>query len=598
MASLDLGIIGNCSYMGLIDKEATVVWSCLPRFDSDPVFCHLLNNDADKCNPDTMGFYTVELDGFSHSDQSYIKNTAVLKTLLHSSDGACIEIIDFAPRFRQFGRDFRPAQMVRIIRPLAGKPRIRVKVRPAFDYNATRPTITHGSNHIRYVGPDHTLRLTSDGPVTYVLSEEQFFLEEPMTILLGPDESISSSITDLGQDFLAKTLDYWRQWVRHLAIPFEWQAPVIRAAITLKMCVFEDTGAIIAAATTSIPEFADSGRNWDYRYCWLRDAFFVVRALNRLGAVNIMEQHLRYLSNIVAIAEDGILQPVYGIGLEKALTERIVETLPGYRGMGPVRVGNQAFEHSQHDIYGQVIMATTQAFFDERLIQPASVDLFHHLEPVGETAWKLYNRPDAGLWELRTRARVHTSSTVMCWAACDRLAHIAERFNLDDRAALWRERADSIGNYINKDAWNDEMNSFVESMGGSDIDASLLLMSEVNFVPYNHPRMVGTMAAIEKHLKRGQHLLRYNQPDDFGAPENAFNICTFWYIEALAGMGRDDEAREIFENMLSSCNHLGLLSEDTNPETGELWGNYPQTYSLVGIINCAMRLTKRWEDVL
>jgi pentatricopeptide repeat protein len=274
------------------------------------------------------------------------------------------------------------------------------------------------------------------------------------------------------------------------------------------------------------------------------------------------------------------------------------EQLAGYRGMGPVRVGNQAHEHLQHDVYGNVVLAAHQTFIDERLLRPAGVNDFRRLEAVGERAFMLHNEPDAGMWELRTRASVHTSSSLMCWAACDRLAHIAGHMEIDDRAAYWADRAATIKETIVNNAWNNNLGSFAATFGGDEIDASLLLMIEVGLLSPDDPRFIATVAKVEEQLKRGKYLMRYNLPDDFGAPENAFNICTFWYIEALSAMGRVDEARDIFENMLARRNHLGLLSEDLDISTGEAWGNFPQTYSLVGIINSAIRLTRRWEETL
>jgi GH15 family glucan-1,4-alpha-glucosidase len=350
--------------------------------------------------------------------------------------------------------------------------------------------------------------------------------------------------------------------------------------------------------TTSIPEIDGQGRNWDYRFCWLRDAYFVVRTLNRLGYIETMEDFLAYISNIVGSSEDGYLQPVYGIGLEARLTERQVATLKGYRGNQPVRIGNQAYEHDQHDGYGSVLLAATQAFFDQRLRRPAAQHTFHRLETIGEQAFALHAVPDAGLWEFRTKARVHTHSSVMCWAACDRLARIASQLSLTERATHWQVRADQIRETVLGRAWNDALGSFAASFGGDDIDASLLLMHEVGFIRPDDPRFAGTVAAVERELKRGPHLFRYVKADDFGRPENAFVVCTFWYIDALIAQERIAEARELFENMLACRNHLGLLSEDINPESKELWGNFPQTYSLVGLINCAMKLSKTWEDVV
>jgi GH15 family glucan-1,4-alpha-glucosidase len=265
--------------------------------------------------------------------------------------------------------------------------------------------------------------------------------------------------------------------------------------------------------------------------------------------------------------------------------------------MAPVRAGNQAHEHHQHDVYGQIVLSTVQAFFDERLIRAPGVDDFHTLETVGERAYQVYLKPDAGLWEFRTRAAVHTYSAVMCWAACDRLANAARKIGLPDREAFWRERAEEIRKTIQQRAWNDELGRFAGSLDGAEMDASLLQLVDTRFVAPDDKRFLATFKALEKDLRRGKHLLRYSERDDFGTPETAFNFCTFWYIEALALVGRKEEARELFEEMLARRTSAGLLSEDCDFNTGEAWGNYPQTYSLAGLINCAVLLSKPWSTV-
>jgi len=261
-----------------------------------------------------------------------------------------------------------------------------------------------------------------------------------------------------------------------------------------------------------------------------------------------------------------------------------------------VRVGNQAYEQIQHDVYGSVIMSATQIFFDRRLSVTRGKEQFEVLEALGHRAVELYDQPDAGIWEFRGRARVHTFSSLMCWAGCDRLARIARHVGLDDRAEYWRAQAETIREAILTQGWSEEKQCFVDSYGGTDLDASMLLVHELGFLPPDDPRFIGTIAAVERELLQDGHVFRYRAADDFGEPENAFNICTFWYINALAACGRKDEARALFENMLASRNQLGLLSEDLDPKTGELWGNFPQTYSMVGIINGALRLSESWEE--
>jgi GH15 family glucan-1,4-alpha-glucosidase len=442
-----------------------------------------------------------------------------------------------------------------------------------------------------------TLRLTTNAGVSQILQERLFRLEAPMAMFLGPDEPFQGEVLSTAQRMLADTTAYWREWVRTLAVPLDWQEAVIRAAITLKLCAYEETGAIVAALTTSIPEAPGSGRNWDYRYCWIRDAYYVVQALNRLGAVDIMENYLGYLRNIMDAANGGHIQPVFGVGYEPILTERIIDTLPGYRGMGPVRVGNQAHEHIQHDVYGQIVLSNVQAFFDDRLLRPATHEDFEALERVGERAFATYDKPDAGLWELRTRAAVHTYSAAMCWAACDRLGNAATHLGLTERARLWNDRAAIIRSAIEANAWNEESQHFAATFGGDELDASLTQLVDLRFLQPDDPRHRETLKALEKHLRRGSNFMRYDQPDDFGTPETAFNFCTFWFIEGLHLIGETEEARRLFEEMLARRNHAGLLSEDVSLTDGSLWGNYPQTYSLVGLINCAVLLSRPWSSV-
>ena len=595
MPNLDLGVIGNCQIAALIDERANIVWACMPQFDSDPVFCQLLREEGDQQSP---GFFDIDLINFERSERSYETNTAILQTTLYDTNGGAVRITDVAPRYEYVGRMFTPVMLIRRIEPVSGNPRVRVRLRPARDYGAAPCETTHGSNHIRYLAGDTTLRLTTNAALTHVLDESAFLLDHAIYLILGPDETIPESSGDTFHTHYRATRNYWQRWSRRLSIPFEWQEAVIRAAITLKLCTFEDTGAVVAALTTSVPEAANSGRNWDYRFCWLRDSYFVVQALNRLGTTMTMQRYLAYIMNIAAEAGDNELKPLYGISGRSLTDEIIVDSLAGYRGMGPVRRGNQAFEQVQNDVYGAVVLSATQFFFDSRLIRSGTRAEFERLEALGRWAERKYDQPDAGLWEYRGRQRVHTFSSMMCWAACDRLAKIATQLGETKRGAHWRKAADKIRKTILDKAWDAEQESFTESFGRPEMDASLLTMHDLGFIEADDPRFISTVDCIGRHLKRGQHMFRYDAADDFGEPENAFNICTFWYIEALAAIGRRDEARELFDNMLSLRNPLGLLSEDIEPQTGELWGNFPQTYSMAGIINVAVRLSRSWEEAM
>ena len=432
--------------------------------------------------------------------------------------------------------------------------------------------------------------------LTAILEETAFFLEDRATLIFGSDETIPDTIGELARRFLDETLAYWHEWVREIGIPFEWQDVVIRSAITLKLNTFEDTGAVVAAMTTSIPEAPGSVRNWDYRYCWLRDAYFVVNALNRLSTTQTMEKYLSFLVNVVAGAPNGRIQPVYGIDGRARLDEREIDSLSGYRGMGPVRIGNQAYAQVQHDVYGSAILAVAHVFFDRRLVRRGDEALFRRLESLGETAIAVHDQPDAGLWEFRGRLRVHTFSAVMCWAACDRLAKIAAELGLSERFVYWSKQADRIHTVICERAWNEKKQTFAAAFEGDALDASVLLLHDIGFLAADDPRFSKTVAAIERELKHGDYVYRYIEADDFGEPENAFVVCTFWYIYALAALGRMEEARGLFENLIARRNRHGLLAEHINPRTGEQWGNIVQTYSMVGLINSAIRLSKRWDS--
>ncbi len=591
--NLDLALIGNGRIGALVDADASIVWGCFPGFDGDPAFCALLDTAS---LPDARGLWSIELIDGARVTQEYAANSAVLVTRLTDQAGGVVEITDCAPRFAQFGRTFQPMTLVRRIRRIAGSPRVLVRVRPACNYGRERPALTTGSNHVRYVASDLTLRLTTDASLAAVLDERPFFVDDTVTFVLGADETVTEGIHELGRRFIEETLAHWREWVRGLAIPYEWQSAVIRAAITLKLNAYDDTGAIIAAMTTSIPEAPSSGRNWDYRYCWLRDGYFVVNALNRLGASATMERYLQYLVGIAAGVGDRPIQPVYRINGSAELHERTEDALPGYRGMGPVRVGNDAWRQTQHDVYGSAVLAATHVFFDERLTHRGDVALFERLEPLGRRAVEVHDRPDAGLWELRGNSRVHTFSSVMCWAACDRLARIAAHLGLSERSRAWRADADRVHAFVIAQCWNPRLSTFVATAGGTELDASLLLLADLNFLRADDPRFIATVAAVERDLKRGDFVFRYVERDDFGEPQNAFFVCTFWLVDALAAIGRRDEARLLFTRLLACRNRHGLLAEHVHPVTGELWGNFAQTYSMVGLINAAIRLSIPWDD--
>jgi len=420
-------------------------------------------------------------------------------------------------------------------------------------------------------------------------------LTRPLHLVFGPDEPFTGDLETTSREFAERTRNYWMAWVRGLSISYDWQEAVIRAAITLKLSNFDETGGVIAAHTTSIPEAPGSGRTWDYRYCWLRDAYFVVKALNRISATQTMEEFISFTLGIAA-DRDHVLRPVYGVVPTDPMEEWTAPHLQGYRGDGPVRIGNAAARQAQHDTYGSIILAAMPMFFDRRLPRPGDEGLFRLLESLGDKAAHAALKPDAGIWEYRGRTRVHTHSTAMCWAGCHRLAAIAARLGFDDRVDFWNKTAEPIREALLARAWNEKRGAFTAAFGSDDLDASVLLLPELGIVEAQDPRFVSTVAAMERELVREKHVMRYANADDFGLPVTAFLICRFWLIDAWWSLGRHEEARDLFLDALAYRNRYGLLSEDVDPQSGALWGNFPQTYSMAGLILTAMRLSRSWED--
>lgn len=593
MSTLDLAAIGNCAIASLIDRNGRHVWFCFPRLDADPLFCALLGGEEP-----AQGFMDVVVHGAIETSQRYLLNTAVVETVITDRHGGKLRIIDFAPRFERYGRRFRPPMIVRRLEPMAKRTRVAVRIRPVFHYGADKPQISVGSNHVRFSGTNATLRVTSDMATSYILEEAEFVLDRPINLFIGADESIPETPDTLAQTFLTNTINDWRSWVRGLSIPFEWQEEVIRSAISLKLCSCEDTGAIVAALTTSIPEAPNSARNWDYRFCWLRDAFFTVGALNRLGATQTMQRFIRFVIDAVLRDDDQVsIAPLYPVSPATSSSERVAPALIGYRGMGPVRIGNAAVSQIQNDVYGSLILTAAQMFWDERLALSDTLSLYRQLRNMGRLAARYAVTPDSGPWEYRSRVVVNTYSAAMCWAALHRLSLIAERVGEADEAAEWEAasrklRTEILTRATTSDGW------LSGALDKEVVDASCLLLTEIGFLPASDPRVAKTLAVTAKHLVRDGFVMRYNEADDFGHPETAFLLCTFWYVDALALAGRAAEAREIFENVLSVRNAAGLLSEDIEPSTRKLWGNFPQAYSHVGLIHSAARLSRGWEESL
>ena len=598
--SLELFPIGNCAASALIDEDGRFVWACAPRVDGDPFFSGLLG-DRDPAGDDARDSGRSRSRTPSRPARPICATRRSCAPRSPTRHGGALEIIDFCPRYRQFGRIYRPLAFVRLIRPLERRAAHPHPPAPDRQLRRAAPaTTTYGSNHIRYVGgagdaaADHR-RTGQPHPRGAHCSGWR----SRSRCSSAPTRASTPTSPAPPSGCCARRPDYWRGWVRTLSVPLEWQEAVIRAAITLKLCAYEETGAIVAALTTSIPEHAvepgEPGRNWDYRYCWLRDAYYVVQALNRLGAADMLENYLCYLRNLVDQRRNGgHVQPVYGVGLEPVLTERIAPHLPGYRGMGPVRIGNQAHEHLQHDVYGQIVLSTVQAFFDERLLRPATRRGLPRAGAGGR----------AGLRAARQARRQPLGVPRPRGGAHLFLGDVLGGLRPAGQRRGQARPARRAPHYWNGRAAADPRRPSRPAPGTRSSAATPPPSAATSWTPAccswstcASPRRTiracaATMEAVEKGLRRGPFMLRYALPDDFGEPKTAFNFCTFWLIEALHLSGRTEEARELFEEMLGRRTTAGLLSEDIAFDGEELWGNYPQTYSLVGLINCATLLSR------
>ena len=583
---MQYGIIGNCAYSALAEA-GRMVWLCWPRMDSSPVFGALLDDEKG-------GSFDVEAIGLTSVEQTYVENTNILRTVFHSDSGS-FELLDFAPRFRQYGRSFKPNMLVRILRPLEGEPLVRVRINPTYDYGRADVTKWMASNHIEFNGLPAPLRLTSNIPLTYLDEGRNFVLTNERHLVLTYGEPLQESLEETANIFLDQTCDYWRRWVKSSRIPRDYQKQVIRSALVLKLHQYEDTGAIIASTTTSLPEFPGSGRCWDYRFCWLRDAYFSLNAFERLGHFDEMERFLAYLRTILE-THGGKLQPLYSVSGKADLSEEILDPLDGFRGQKPVRIGNQAHEHVQNDIYGEMILAISRLLLDSRFVGFEGLGgACPLIERLLDEVEKRLEDPDAGLWELRGQEQLHTFTLLTHWAGARRAAEVGDAVgarDLRDKALRIAEKARSI---IETRCTDPDTGALTQSADKKNLDAATLLALHFGFWEPDDPAAARHVEAIGEQLNVGGLLRRYDVADDFGQQEAAFTVCSFWMVEALAIVGKKNDARILFERLLSHGNDLGLFSEDILPETGELSGNFPQTYSHVGLINAAFRLSRSWE---
>jgi GH15 family glucan-1,4-alpha-glucosidase len=575
------GIIGNCAFLAHINKNTNIDWLCWPRFDSSFVFGGLLDKE-------NGGEFSILPFGEYTTEQYYLENTNILCTEISNQEGK-YKITDFAPRFYQYERYYKPLMLIRKIEPLEGNPRVKVTCKPVYDYGAGRQKGSRGSNHIEFKGDINDMQLSTNISLAYIEDEKYFALNEVKYLILTYGYNLEAPIESTADRFLTETKKYWRTWIKHSTIAAFRQTLVIRSALVLKIHQYEDTGAIIAASTTSLPESPGSTRNWDYRYCWMRDTYYVITALNHIGHFEEMERYFNYITDI-SFRDDKRYQPLFGIGGERILKERILTHLDGYMGNQPVRVGNQAYEHIQNDIYGQVLISMLPLYTDNRFIFSERKDSTQWLDYLLTKIEHTIDEKDAGIWEFRNLANMHCYTNLFQWAGAKSALKMAGTIGNKD----FEERATNLMNRaaIHIEACYDEKRKvYNHAVGSPHLDASTLQLILMNYLDPDSERAKNHLIALEKELKAENGLFyRYRHTDDFGKPKTTFLICAFWYVEALAIVGRVDDAVREFESLTRYGNHLNLFAEDVDEKDGSQWGNFPQAYSHVGLMNAAHRI--------
>ncbi len=578
-ARLDHAVIGNGRVLALVAPSTHIDWLCLPHFDSPSVFARLLDVDQG-------GTFAFEAVGKVDMAMQYVTNTNVLRTRVTTTEGV-FDVYDYAPRIPSGVGVHSPIEIHRVLVPRTGEPHVRVHFDLRPDYARAEPRYVEVPGGFDIAGGPHPLYLRTNVPPAYLTNHLPVRLDRTVFFALSDGIPPAFATVEDVEHAMRQTIVGWRAWAKTCAIPSFAGRSVLRSALCLKLHVFDDTGAIIAASTTSVPEAIGTERTWDYRYCWLRDAAFVVEALRRLSHLAEGEAFVRFLRDVTA---NGPLQPLYGIGGERELTEVHLDHLAGFAGSKPVRVGNAAFSQQQHDLMGEMVLCLESLLTDPRVIPGDTASAMALVESLVQQAIELFAVDDTGLWEYRTRKRPYTFSKVLCWVAAHRGASIARLLGREDLASRWDRWASTQREFILSAAYRADLGYFTQALHGEHPDASLLLLPTFGFIDARDPRFVSTVRAYERLLVRNGLMLRYDHPDDFGETTSAFTICSFWWAEALAMMGEVDQAVTVFERLQTYANPVGLFSEDIDPSTGRLLGNFPQAYTHVGLIHAAITI--------
>lgn len=588
------GLIGNCTSAALVSREGSIDWLCLPHFDSPSVFAKIL--DAEK-----GGSLHIEGVDAVSIKQRYIGYTAILKTTIETKHGT-FEINDYMPRFLTAQREYYcPPEIHRNIRVLSGRPRLRVRLQARPNYALGGADYALQEDYIKITsqkGEYTSFYLYSNLDNQKILAGEEIELPENCYILLSYHEKLDPINNDKIYVEFEKTKSYWLDWMIRTQYPPKYKDTVIRSAITLKMLTYQRTGAVIAAPTTSLPEIIGRDRNWDYRYCWARDAAMVIDLYIRMGHMSSATRFINFMLDRMFLKRKHV-QVMYGINGEEELAEKVLDHLAGYEHSRPVRIGNAAYRQIQNDVYGELIETIySYLVLTHRERYEINEEIWTVVRSLVNCVRETWRQPDSGIWERRVALQHYVHSKLMSWVAMDRAVKIARFVKKHNHVEAWSKLAEEIKQDILKNGWNEGLKSFTMYYGSDLFDAANLLMLHYGFLDRRDPRIISTVKTSYERLVRNGFTFRYTTEDEFGKPENAFIVCTFWMINALYLIGEEGKARELFENILGCANHLGLFAEDVEPETRRLTGNFPQGYSHLACIQTIFLLETEynWSD--
>jgi GH15 family glucan-1,4-alpha-glucosidase len=587
MNNLNYGVIGNCRSAALVSETGSIDWCCLPDFNSSSVFAGILDREKG-------GSCEIRVDDSYSVKQKYIRNTNILSTTFSNGNDA-FELMDFMPRNRtDVNGHYNPPDIIRYFRYISGGPEFSVHYDPRLEYAKHETKTVVNGKYIKshtVSGEYDSLYLYSSFHYDDILKNTRIKLKQDAFILISYNQKLLKQTIERQYLKLQRTKVYWLNWASEIKEYPVHMNEIIRSALTLKILSYDKTGAVLAAVTTSLPEIIGDVRNWDYRFCWIRDASMVNKVISKLGHINMVKRFMNFIIDIIPDKNEK-MQIMYGVNKEKILTEEILTHLSGYMNSKPVRIGNAAYIQKQNDIYGILVDVIYQQFrlFDISLENSEFLwTITRSIVKIVSENWK---KPDKGIWEIRTEEKHFTFSKVLCWVAIDRAIRIAKIIGMNDYAEKWESLAEDIRNDIHSNAWNEEKKSFTQSYGSKDLDASCLLLEPYGFMDAKEEKYIRTVKAIQKELCKNGLMYRYKNKDDFGYSGSSFTICTFWLINALNAIGESEEANELFDNLLSCSNHLGLFSEGIDFETKRLLGNFPQAYSHLALIETAINMSK------